>query len=135
MLAAMFLVAIWLDRSQPAGAAAETYAFLLLYLGFALAVAAATWSNWWLESRLAFPAHLVDMAVFAVIVFSTNGYTSPFFLVFILPLLSAAIRWGWRETALTALALNKSTPLAVMKSGARAMAVTSPKRHEVATNK
>ena len=45
------------------------------------------------------------MAVFAVIVFSTNGYTSPFFLVFILPLLSAAIRWGWRETALTALAL------------------------------
>ena len=45
------------------------------------------------------------MAVFAVIVFSTNGYTSPFFLVFILPLLSAAIRWGWRETALTAAAL------------------------------
>ena len=47
----------------------------------------------------------IDMAVFAVIVFSTNGYTSPFFLVFILPLLSAAIRWGWRETALTAAAL------------------------------
>ena len=45
------------------------------------------------------------MAVFTAIVFSTNGYTSPFFLFFILPLLSAAIRWGWRETALTATAL------------------------------
>src|SRR6185369_18017377 len=98
-------VAIWLDRSQPAEAAPQTYAFLFLYLCFALAVAAATWSNWWRDARLAVPAHLVDMAMFAVIVFSTNGYTSPFFLVFILPLLSAAIRWGWRETALTALAL------------------------------
>ena len=105
MLAAMFLVAIWLDRSQPAQSAPQIYAFLFLYLCFALAVAAATWSNWWLDARLAVPAHLVDMAVFAVIVFSTNGYTSPFFLVFILPLLSAAIRWGWRETAITALAL------------------------------
>jgi signal transduction histidine kinase len=103
MLAAMFLVAIWLDRSQPADP--QTYAFLFLYLCFALAVAAATWSNWWRDAKLAVPAHLVDMAVFAVIVFSTNGYTSPFFLVFILPLLSAAIRWGWRETAITALAL------------------------------
>ena len=105
MLAAMFLVAIWLDRSQPTDAVPQTYAFLFLYLCFALAVAAATWSNWWRDARLAVPAHIVDMAVFAVIVFSTNGYTSPFFLVFILPLLSAAIRWGWRETALTALAL------------------------------
>jgi signal transduction histidine kinase len=105
MLAAMFLIAIWLDPTQPAGAVPETYAFLFLYLCFALAVAAATWSNWWRDARLAVPAHLVDMAVFAVIVFSTNGYTSPFFLVFILPLLSAAIRWGWRETAITALAL------------------------------
>ena len=101
----MFLVAIWLDASQPAHSIPRTYAFLFLYLCFALAVAAATWSNWWLDARLAVPSHIVDMGVFAVIVFSTNGYTSPFFLVFILPLLSAAIRWGWRETAFTALAL------------------------------
>ena len=105
MLAAMFLVAIWLDRSQPSQSAPQTYAVLFLYLCFALALAAMTWRNWWLDARLGILAHLVDMTMFAVIVFSTNGYTSPFFLVFILPLLSAAIRWGWRETALTALAL------------------------------
>lgn len=105
MMAAMFLISIWLDRSQPSQSAPQTYAFLFFYLCFALAVAAATWTNWWLDARLAVPAHVVDMAVFAVIVFSTNGYTSPFFLVFILPLLSAAIRWGWRETALTAFVL------------------------------
>lgn len=105
MLASLFLLSIWLDRSQPAQAPAQTYALLLFYVLFALAVAALTWRNWWLEARLAAPAHAIDMAVFTGIVFSTNGYTSPFFLFFILPLLSAAIRWGWRETMLTATAL------------------------------
>jgi signal transduction histidine kinase len=45
------------------------------------------------------------MTVFTAIVFSSNGTTSPFFLFFVLPLLSAAIRWSWRETAVTASAL------------------------------
>ena len=102
MLAALFLISIWLDQSQPAQSPERTYAFMLFYVFYALAIAALTWRNWWLDARLAAPAHIVDMAVFTGIVFSTNGYTSPFFLFFVLPLLSAAIRWGWRETALTA---------------------------------
>lgn len=105
ILALLFLISIWLDQSQPAGSPAQTYGVLLVYVLFALGIAGLTWRNWWLDARLAAPAHIVDMAVFTAIVFSTNGYTSPFFLFFILPLLSAAIRWGWRETALTAAAL------------------------------
>lgn len=105
ILSSLFLFSIWLDQSQPAQAPAQTYALLLFYVLFALGVAALTWRNWWLDARLAAPAHLIDMAVFTGIVFSTNGYTSPFFLFFILPLLSATIRWGWRETMLTASAL------------------------------
>lgn len=101
----MFLISIWFDNSQPAQAAGQTYAFLFFYLLFSAAIALATWRNWWLDARLAVPVHLADMAAFAFICFSVSGYTSPFFLVFILPLLSAAIRWGWRETALTAIAL------------------------------
>lgn len=105
MLSALFLVSIWLDQSQPAQAPEQTYALLLFYVLFAISLAALTWRHWWLDARLAVPAHLIDMAVFTGIVFSTNGYTSPFFLFFILPLLSAALRWGWRETTLTATAL------------------------------
>jgi signal transduction histidine kinase len=102
ILATLFLLSIWLDRSQPAKAPTETYSLLLIYVLLAVAVVAATWRNWWLDARFAGPLHLIDMAVFTMIVFSTDGYTSPFFLFFILPLLSAAIRWGWRETTLTA---------------------------------
>jgi signal transduction histidine kinase len=105
MLSALFLLSIWLDQSQPAQAATQTYVLLLFYVVFAIGLAALCWRNWWLDARLAAPAHFIDMAVFTAIVFSTNGYTSPFFLFFILPLLSAAIRWGWRETMLTAIGL------------------------------
>jgi signal transduction histidine kinase len=105
ILSSLFLLSIWFDQSQPAQAPAQTYGLLISYVLFALAFAGLTWRNWWLDARLAAPAHMVDMAMFTVIVFSTNGYTSPFFLFFILPLLSAAIRWGWRETMLTATVL------------------------------
>lgn len=105
MLASLFLVSTWLDQSQAAQPSGQTYPLLLFYVLFALGLAALTWRNWWLDARLAAPAHVIDMAVFTGMVFSTNGYTSPFFLFFILPLLSAAIRWGWRETMLTATVL------------------------------
>lgn len=104
MLALLFLLSIGTDRSQPMQAP-EQINTLLIYVLFALTLTAVTWRNWWLDARLAAPTHVFDMLIFTAIVFSTNAYTSPFFLFFILPLLSAAIRWGWRETALTATVL------------------------------
>jgi len=105
MLGIMFMIAVAFDHSEPHLAIFRTYAMLTLYGAVAILLAAATWRDWWLDARLAVPAHLTDMTVFTVIVFSANGTTSPFFLFFILPLLSAAIRWSWRETAITATAL------------------------------
>ena len=105
MLGVLFLLAVWLDRSEPVQAVAATYTLLATYALLAILVTVATWRNWWLDARLAVVTHAFDMAVFTAIVFSTNGSTSPFFLFFVLPLLAAAIRWSWRETALTAMAL------------------------------
>ncbi len=105
MLVTLFLFAVWLDQSQNSEDEATAYVLLIAYALFAIVIAAATWRNWWLDARLAVVTHAVDMAVFTAIVFSINGSASPFFLFFVLPLLSAAIRWGWRETALTATAL------------------------------
>ena len=105
MLCITFLVAVLLDHSEGPRVWARTYASLAIYAGLSVIIAAATWRNWWLDARLAVVTHAADMAVFTAIVFSSNGTTSPFFLFFVLPLLSAAIRWSWRETALTATAL------------------------------
>jgi signal transduction histidine kinase len=103
MLAAVFLFAIWVDPSQPATAGIETYAVLATYFVAAAVVAALTWDDWWLDARLAAPMHVVDIFAFTLLVLASDGYTSPFFVFFVFLVLSAAIRWGWRETALTAI--------------------------------
>ncbi|HEX6661108.1 MAG TPA: histidine kinase [Sphingomicrobium sp.] len=105
LLATLFMAAIGIDISQPAQAPVETYALLIAYQIFAAAIAAVTWNDWWLDAKLAGPAHAVDIVLFTIIVYLTEGYTSPFFIFFVFILLSAAIRWGWRETTLTAILL------------------------------
>jgi signal transduction histidine kinase len=101
LLATLFIGAIWIDVNQPAKAPAETYALLIGYVLFALAMVAATWNDWWRAANLAGPAHGIDILLFMVVVFLTEGSTSPYFIFFVFLLLTAAIRWGWRETALT----------------------------------
>ena len=102
LLATLFLVSISVDASQPAQAPASTYALLGAYVAFAASMVALTWRNWWLDAKLAGPGHAIDIILFALLVLLTEGYTSPFFTFFTFLLLSAAIRWGWQSTALTA---------------------------------
>ena len=103
LLAFLFLVAIMIDINQPAKAPAATYALLIGYFVFAATIVVVTWKNWWFDAQVAGPAHAVDIVIFTVLVFLTEGYTSPYFIFFIFLLLAPAIRWGWRETALTAI--------------------------------
>src|SRR6185503_9877529 len=103
LLASMFLLGIWLELGHPQEATFKTFVLAIAYLFFAASIAVATWDNWWADARLAGPAHTLDIAMFTLMVLLTEGFTSPFFTFFMFLLLSAAIRWGWRATALTAL--------------------------------
>jgi len=105
MLASLYLLAIWIDPSQSIRTPLETWMVLGSYALFALAVLAATWSNWWLDARLAGLVHSMDIALFTFLAFSTAGYTPPF-ASFMFVLLAASIRWGWRATALSAVLLT-----------------------------
>ena len=104
-MAIFYAIAIGIDITQPARAAMFAYGMLSFYLIFAAAILGLTWRSWWRDAQLTGPAHGVDIIVFTALVFVTAGYTSPFFIFFIFLLLAAAIRWGWKETALTALLL------------------------------
>jgi len=106
VLASIFLLAIYVDPSQPAAAPLEAYLILVCYVSLALVVLVLTWRNWWLDHVLAPPLHCADLALFGVVVFATEGYTSPFFTFSVFLLLSSIIRWGWREAAYTAVAVN-----------------------------
>ena len=106
MLATLMGLAIWVDVSQPARAPDAAYALLAGYVAFAAAIVALTWNDWWRDAHLAGPAHAVDILFFTALVLLTEGYTSPFFTFFMFVLLSAAIRWGWHATALSAILLT-----------------------------
>ena len=105
LLATLFVVILWLEAGAGQFPPA-TYALLIAYVIVAAGLVLATWKNWWADAHLAGPAHALDMALFTVLVFVTAGDKRPFFPFFIFPLLSAAIRWGWRSTTLTAVLLT-----------------------------
>lgn len=102
-LAALFLIATISDPSISPSIAIELV--LAAYLAFAAIVAWAIWNDWWVDMRIAAAAHATDIVFFMVVVLWPEGYASRFFLFFVFLLLSAAIRWGWRATALTAAAV------------------------------
>lgn len=105
MLATLYLIAVWLDAELPIYEPPATYGLLLGYILFAATISIVTWSSWWYDARLAGPAHAVDIMIFTLLVLLTDGHTSPYFAFFMFVMLAAAIRWGWRATALTAVLL------------------------------
>jgi signal transduction histidine kinase len=105
VLAAVFLVAIWADPSQPSRYPREAYLILTGYVLLSGSYLVATWNDWWREHCWARLAHMVDIVLFGVMVYLTDGYTSPFFTFFVFIILSALIKWGWRETAAASVAV------------------------------
>lgn len=99
-LAGVFFVATLVD--QESAPSALTIPVLTAFLCFSMLVAYATWSNWWVDARIAITTHVIDMLFFISVVGSPGGYSSPYFLFFVFLLLAPAIRWTWRETAVTA---------------------------------
>lgn len=106
MLAAAFLLALWIDPNQPARSSAAGYSILAGYLVLAVALCLIAWRSWWWDFRLAWPSHVVDILAFLSAVFFTEGvvedFTSPFLAFFAFLMLAATLRWGWRMTVATA---------------------------------
>ena len=102
LLAFLFLLAIWIELGHRSEAPFQALVLAVAYLFFSAAILLGTWNDWWLDAKLAGSAHALDIAMFTLMVLLTHGYTSPFFTFFVFLLLSSAIRWGWRATALTA---------------------------------
>ena len=125
LLAALFVIIFWLE-ADPGQFPPATYALLLGYVILAAGLVLATWNDWWADAHLAGPAHALDMALFTILVFLTEGDKRPFFPFFIFPLLSSAIRWGWRATTLTAVLLT------ILYLSAGMLALPPEQRFEVA---
>lgn len=103
VLAAVSLLAIWLDPTEPTRHAEVAYTLLALYLAYALLVLLLAWNTRSHAMRLGLATHVIDLTAFTLVLYFTEGSTSPFFVYYVFSLFCAALRWQRRGTLLTAI--------------------------------
>ena len=126
MLSALLFFAMIIDASPIVDTSSTVFRIVCGYVVVALVLVVITWKDWWVDARLAGPAHAIDIATYTVLVFLVGPGDSPYFTLFIFILLSAAIRWGWKATTLTAVLL---VSLYLMAGFLAAGPIQSPELH------
>lgn len=110
VLALMFGLWVSLDPEQPVRGGPASYLLLVAYIACACALAPIAWRDWWLDYRLTVPSFVLDSAVFLAAVYCTDGegtgFVSAYFAFFTFLTLSAALRWNWRVTLGSAVAIS-----------------------------
>lgn len=106
VLAAVFLAALYFDPNQPARSTTFAYLIIGIYLVLAAALFRIAWVSWWYDFRLSAPVYVLDICVFALSVYFTEGpqheFNSPFLAFFVVLMISSTLRWNWRVTGLAA---------------------------------
>lgn len=104
VLACSSLAAVYLEPSTPARYQRATYGLLVVYTLYALATAAIAWRTRVPSMRWRLLSHALDLVLFSIFVYLTEGPASPFFLYFVFALLCATVRFSWRGILATGLA-------------------------------
>ena len=111
-LASASLFGVWMDPSEPARYVPLTYSLHMVYVLYAVALAAIMWVRpvWRrpIGKRVPLATHVGDIIFVSVLQYLTLGPSSPFFLYFVFSLFCAAMRWGWKGTLVTAAAVLAS---------------------------
>lgn len=101
-LAVASLFAVWFDFSEPVRFVALTYGVLIAYVLYSLVTAALLWQAGTMPRHWPVVSHATDLACCALLIFCTEGPSSPFNSLFVFSLLSATLRWRARGTLWTA---------------------------------
>jgi signal transduction histidine kinase len=104
-LAAPTLAAALFDPPQPQELAPYAIGVLQFYIVLAALVAAVVWHRPLSARPIGQYVHIVDLAVFALLVYLTRGITSPFFPLYLFTILSGTLRWDWRGAVGTSLCI------------------------------
>ncbi|HKA59640.1 MAG TPA: histidine kinase [Gemmatimonadales bacterium] len=102
VLAAFSLLAVWIGPATHATNAEFTNLLLAGYLGYALLLAFVAWFGHAASFRIGLLTHAIDLALFSVFVYLTEGAASPFFTYFIFAIVAATLRWQARGALWTA---------------------------------
>lgn len=101
VLASLGLLAIWRDPTEPARFAEQTYFLLNAYVAYAAILILVLRNLHGPAPRLAFATHVVDLTLYSVLLYLTEGPNSPFFAYFTFAIVAATLRWRTRGAAVT----------------------------------
>lgn len=104
VLALASLTAVYLEPSTPAQHQRATYTLLVVYTVYALLAAAVAWRSPVPSARGRLVSHALDLLLFTIFVYLTEGPASPFFLYFVFSLFCATLRFSWRGILATGIA-------------------------------
>lgn len=104
VLAASSLTAIYLEPSTPAQYQRATYGLLAVYTVYAFVTTVIAWRSPVPPARWRLLSHALDLVLFSVFVYLTEGPASPFFLYFVFSLFCATLRFSWRGVLATGVA-------------------------------
>lgn len=96
VLASCSLFAIWLDPSELAKYSTVAYLLFAAYVVYALTILFLVWISFASLVRLRLITHVLDLGLFSIFMYITEGPSSPFFVYFIFSILCATLRWQWR---------------------------------------
>lgn len=100
VLAAFSLAAITIDPSEPQRLVPFVSTTILLYAAYSVLILAAL--HWRIFANLnGAMIHALDLAIVALLLFLTQGFSSPFLVFFTFALLAASLRWDWQGIAVT----------------------------------
>src|SRR4051794_17782308 len=95
VLAAFSLAAITIDPTQPIHLAPLVAGTLIMYAAYAVVLLAAMHRRF-IHNVNVFLVHTIDLAVVALLLILTDGFSSPFLVFFTFALLAASLRWDWK---------------------------------------
>src|SRR5213594_3132887 len=102
VLAAFSLLAVWIASATAPSYGRLTTLLLAAYLGYALVLAMVAWFAHASHVRFGLLTHALDLALFSLFVYLTEGPASPFFTYFVFALVAATLRWQSRGALWTA---------------------------------
>lgn len=102
VLAVVSLAAVWLDPSEPTRYATQTYLLLGAYVAHSIVLAVYVRRRFLPLGKLPVATHGLDLGAFTLLMYLTEGPTSPFFAYFTFAVVGSAMRWGRRGVLITA---------------------------------
>ena len=104
-LAGLICLVLLSGSAKIVHARTTTATILLWYLIAVFTLAVLAWRQFPLSRRLQILSHSVEVVVVSILLFLNDGADELFFIYFMFLLLCAMLRWQWRGTLWTALAI------------------------------